>query len=90
MFLGLSVNPTQAARRAIPKRRSIVAFGDSLTAGAGASDRERGGDDRVGETATVRLLNFTPRLIGRDRGPRDIQDRTHLIFAREAADGKLS
>ena len=37
MFLGLCVNPTQAARRAIPKRRSIVAFGDSLTAGAGAS-----------------------------------------------------
>ncbi|WP_431320175.1 SGNH/GDSL hydrolase family protein [Rhizobium sp. YTU87027] len=37
MFLGLSVSPIQPAHRAMPKQRSVVAFGDSLTAGAGAS-----------------------------------------------------
>ncbi|WP_141105776.1 SGNH/GDSL hydrolase family protein [Rhizobium sp. R693] len=37
MFLGLSVSPIQPAHRAMPKQRSAVAFGDSLTAGAGAS-----------------------------------------------------
>ena len=37
MFLGLSMNSVQPARRTSAKQRSIVAFGDSLTAGAGAS-----------------------------------------------------